>query len=204
MTRLISTAVGPSFNFKELSRKVAVPVKSLIVVETSNSSLPWYLAYTKPRQEAVAAAQLARQGYDVYLPLYKRLRRGADGMVEHHGPMFPRYVFFRPAHDGQSIAPVRSTIGVAGIVRFGVTPATMGADLIDALRAFESEREHARPEQLQALKAGQRVTVCTGPLQGLEGLVCATATQRVTVLLDLMGRQPRVQFPHHHLEPVAA
>ena len=75
----------------------------------------WYLAYTKPRCEHTASAQLARQGYAVYLPLYKTLVRTAEGMAVRHGPMFPRYVFFRPGSAGQSIAPVRSSVAVGAV-----------------------------------------------------------------------------------------
>jgi len=164
----------------------------------------WYLAYTKPRCEHTASAQLARQGYAVYLPLYKTLVRTAEGMAVRHGPMFPRYVFFRPGSAGQSIAPVRSTLGVSHVVRFGVAPATVDDSLVAALRGFEQQREQASPADLSALKAGRRVVVCAGPLKGLEGLVSATAGKRITVLLDVLGRQTRVSVPDHQLQALAA
>ena len=164
----------------------------------------WYLAYTKPRNEQVAGAQLARQGYAVYLPQYKALKRTPEGMVAHHSPLFPRYAFFRPGHPGQSIAPVRSTLGVSHVVRFGATPATVDDALVAALRGFEQQREQASPADLSALKAGRRVVVCAGPLKGLEGLVSATAGKRITVLLDVLGRQTRVSVPDHQLQALAA
>jgi transcriptional antiterminator RfaH len=164
----------------------------------------WHLAYTRPRSEAVAAQQLARQGYGAYLPLYKSFKRGPEGLLPQHSPMFPRYVFFRAGRAGQSIAPVRSTVGVSHIVRFGVTPATVSDDLVSALRAFEQQREQAGPETLSSLQPGRRVAVCDGPLKGLEGLVSASAGQRVTVLLDVLGLQTRVSLPTHHLEVLAA
>ncbi|NEV64216.1 transcription termination/antitermination NusG family protein [Thiorhodococcus minor] len=39
----------------------------------------WYLIHTKPRQEALADANLQRQAFETYLPLYIRVakRRGA-------------------------------------------------------------------------------------------------------------------------------
>ncbi len=165
---------------------------------------PWHLAYTKPRSEAAASMQLARQGYEAYLPLYKTLKRGPEGLLPQRSPMFPRYVFFRAGRAGQSIAPVRSTLGVSHIVRFGVTPATVSDALLDALRAFEQQREQAGPETLSSLQPGRRVAVCDGPLKGLEGLVSASAGQRVTVLLDVLGLQTRVSLPTHHLEVLAA
>ncbi len=164
----------------------------------------WYLAYTKPRNEHAASVQLVRQGYAVYLPLYKTLARTAEGMVIRCGPMFPRYVFFRPGSAGQSIAPVHSTLGVSHVVRFGVAPATVEDSLVSALRAFEQQRDRASAADLSALKAGSRVAVCAGPLKGLEGLVSATAGRRITVLLDVLGQQTRVRMPDHQLQAVAA
>jgi len=76
--------------------------------------------------------------------------------------------------------------------------------LVAALRAFEQQREQASPADLSALKAGRRVVVCAGPLKGLEGLVSATAGKRITVLLDVLGRQTRVSVPDHQLQALAA
>lgn len=163
----------------------------------------WYLAYTKPRNEHIAGTQLTRQGYAVYVPQYKALKRTPQGMVAHHSPLFPRYVFFRPGHPAQSIAPVRSTVGVSHIVRFGITPATVSDELVSALRVFEQQREAASLVDLSVLRAGHRVAVCSGPLIGLEGLVSAKAGTRVTVLLEVLGRQTRVSLPEHQLKPVA-
>jgi transcriptional antiterminator RfaH len=164
----------------------------------------WFLVYTKPRQESGVCTQLDRQGYDAYLPLYKTLRRMPDGMVMQRSPMFPRYVFFRPGHAGHSIAPVRSTLGVSNIVRFGLTPATVGAEVVEGLRAFELQREQADAQLISPLQTGRRVVICAGPLKGLEGLVSGAVGQRVSVLLDLLGRQPSVNIPNHHLEVLAA
>lgn len=172
--------------------------------ETGQTGQGWYLAYTKPRSEALATAQLERQGYRAYLPLYKTFKRGPEGMVAQHGPMFPRYVFFRPGRAGQSIAPVRSTVGVSNLVRFGLTPATVSNDLLEALRAFEQQREQADPITDSALQVGRRVVVCAGPLRGLEGLVSRTAAQRVTVLLDVLGQGTPVAIAAHDLEALAA
>ena len=99
-------------------------------------------------------------------------------------------------------------------IRFGLRERGMGAaeqkDRSDyfiskvGLRGFEQQREQASPADLSALKAGRRVVVCAGPLKGLEGLVSATAGKRITVLLDVLGRQTRVSLPDHQLEALAA
>ncbi|PIV88503.1 MAG: transcriptional activator RfaH, partial [Hydrogenophilales bacterium CG17_big_fil_post_rev_8_21_14_2_50_63_12] len=46
--------------------------------------------------------------------------------------MFPRYCFMRCGRDGQSIAPIRSTPGVLGLVRFGSEAATLSDATVEA------------------------------------------------------------------------
>ena len=55
----------------------------------------WYLVHTKIRQEAVALANLQRQGFECFLPLIwvEKLRRGNLQVVQE--PLFPRYLFIR-------------------------------------------------------------------------------------------------------------
>ena len=78
----------------------------------------WLLAYTKPRQEALAEEHLRRQGFEVLCPQLRvqKLRRRKWTWVEE--PLFPRYLFVG-ATDDKSWAPVRSAVGVASLVRFG-------------------------------------------------------------------------------------
>lgn len=161
----------------------------------------WCLVHTKQRSESMASGHLSRQGYDVYLPLFKALRRSSEGMVMQRSPVFPRHVFFRPASAGQSIAPARSTLGVSHLVRFGAAPATVYSGLVGALRDVEQSREASDLAAFSRLKSGRRVAICAGPLKGL---VSRLAGHRVTVLLDLLGRQPGVIMADHHREVLAA
>ena len=57
----------------------------------------WYLAYTKPKQESVAQFNLEQQGFEVYLPLFKKFKKTEQGPVALFEPMFPRYILFRPS-----------------------------------------------------------------------------------------------------------
>ncbi len=61
--------------------------------KTHHPSL-WYLAYTKPRQEEIARVNLEQQGFESYLPLYKKFKKTETGLVSVFEPMFPRYIFF--------------------------------------------------------------------------------------------------------------
>jgi transcriptional antiterminator RfaH len=153
----------------------------------------WHLVVCKPRQEAIAEQHLQRQGYATYLPRIqaRRHRRGAwqDGSE----PLFPRYLFIHVAAGRQSTAPIRSTRGALGLVRFGVDLARVPDAVITTLRALEDARTWLRLDQSRALVPGEAVTVREGPLAGLAGVVaCEDSTQRVVLLLELLGRANRV------------
>ena len=154
----------------------------------------WYVAHTKPRQEKLAHENLLRQGFGVYLPKFKVLKSFGRRRQIAFEPLFPRYLFFRPAHAGQSIAPVRSTLGVASIVRFGTVPALLQVDTLESIRAFECQRNAADFAALSGLERGMTVVVISGPLAGLHGLVDIVSKGRVIVLMRLLGEETKVRL----------
>lgn len=161
----------------------------------------WYLAYTKPRQEDIAQANLAQQGFESYLPLYKKFKKTEKGPVSVFEPMFPRYIFFRPGRVGQSISSVRNTKGITTIVRFGFEPAVIDESLLERIRQLEQDRNHATLQELSNLKAGQTVRLKHTALGGVEGLIQSVSSKRVAVLLEILGRPAVVQLEHHQVEP---
>jgi transcriptional antiterminator RfaH len=160
----------------------------------------WFLVYTRPALESVALQNLQQQGFEAYLPLYKRLKKADAGMAAVFEPMFPRYVFFRPSRAAQSIAPARSTRGVARLVSFGYEPATLSPDVLSAIQQIEHARSAADAADLSSLRPGHVVRFCNPAFQSLQGLVKAVSSRRVDVLLELMGRQQLVSVEHHQLK----
>jgi len=163
----------------------------------------WYVAHAKPRQEELAQEHLLRQGYGVYLPKLKVLRYLSRGPKVGFEALFPRYLFFRPNGSNHSIAPVRSTLGVASIVRFGGVPALLPLHTLERIRTFERERNAADLFDLSGLKCGKRVIVNSGPLSGLHGLVAMVSRERVIVLMRLLGEETRVTLSPGELRVAA-
>ena len=79
----------------------------------------WYAVQSRPRQEAIAELNLDRQGYHSYLPKILLRKRRRDKWTKVDEPLFPRYLFIQVDPDQHSLAPVRSTVGVSDLVRFG-------------------------------------------------------------------------------------
>lgn len=162
----------------------------------------WYVVHTKPQQEQIASTNLTRQGYAVYLPRLKVLKRSRRLRCQElqFEPLFPRYLFFQPGTVGHSIAPVRSSLGVTGVVRFGQTLAIVKQDIVQSIREFELRQNQADLEEISPFRNGGRVQVVDGPLVGMEGLVSSVSQERVVVLMQLLGHDARVTLSHHQLQ----
>ena len=141
------------------------PVAGLAPSEYDSAPMHWLLAYTKPRQEALAEEHLRRQGFEVLCPQLRvqKLRRRKWTWVEE--PLFPRYLFVG-ATDEQSWGPVRSTVGVTSLVRFGGQVAEVPLKLIEGLRNAAEEPRAARP----MFQQGQRVRIVAGDYATLEAV----------------------------------
>jgi transcriptional antiterminator RfaH len=163
---------------------------------SADSLCRWHLAFTKPLAEEVAKVHLERQGYRVYLPRVqqKTFRRGKWG--ERIVALFPRYLFVQLDAALQSLAPIRSTVGIASIVRFGVDFTVVPDRIVRSLAANEDpETKLHKLPATSSFKAGAAVRITKGALSGLEGIFeCEDANDRVTVLLNLLGREARVKI----------
>ncbi len=155
------------------------------------------MVYTKPRQEDIALINLERQGYQCYLPKMRieRIRRKKAVVLSE--PMFPRYLFIRldSGEQGKSWSPIRSTLGVARLVRFGTTAATVDEGLVGFLR----EREAALPTDTM-FKSGDAVLVVDGPFAGIEAIYqTEDAERRAIILLEILSKQVKVPLDHSQL-----
>lgn len=164
----------------------------------------WYLIYTKPRQERVALENLSRQQYTAYLPLLRYRERRQGAYVPVVGPMFPRYLFVHLDDQLDDWGPIRSTLGVANLVRFGGKAARLPEDFVDTLRErADAAGVQTRPERV--LRPGDRVRICEGAMAGYEAVFQATSSrERVLLLLQVAGLAARIQVAASTVEPVGS
>jgi transcriptional antiterminator RfaH len=154
--------------------------------------ISWYAAFTQPHGEAKASDHLERQGYSVYLPCYRRWVRHARQRKLVLRPLFPRYLFVGLDREAQRWRPIRSTVGVLGLVTSGDEPVAVPPEVIDALREREREGGFDVLSSAQSLRNGDAVRVIDGPFQDLVGRLLGVADhERVFVLLDVLGRSVR-------------
>jgi len=166
----------------------------------SEEKKKWYLVYTKPRQEKTARENLERQNYTVFLPqIWNKPKNRPRQSV----PMFPRYLFIQLDQTTDNWGPIRSTIGVISVVRFGMKPVAIPEAILGAIQARQDQTgivEYIGHE----FGKGQRIRVKEGVFQGIEGLFLAkSGGERVAVLLDIMGQTSRTILSDSEIEPVS-
>ena len=153
----------------------------------------WYAVHTKPRQEATAERNLQRQGFAIYSPKIRVRKLKRNKWVKVVEPLFPRYLFIQVDPDQHSLAPVRSTVGVAGLVRFGQQLRPVPDTVIAFLRQAENPETHQHHADEWPHRSGDEVEVLEGPFKGLSAIFqAATSEDRALLLIDLLGRQNTV------------
>ena len=161
----------------------------------------WYLIYTKPHKEHVARENLERQGYEVYLPMARIRRRRLGKGANRIEPLFPRYLFIKLDTQTDNWSPIRSTVGVSNLVKFGMHPSRVPEALIELLYD-RCDEEGVEDISVKEFKSGESVRVMEGPMMGLEGVFMAkTGSDRVMVLLDIVGKHTRVNMETEKLGP---
>lgn len=155
----------------------------------------WYAVFCKPRQEAVAEENLLRQGFHVHLPRIRTRQRRRGQWVDAVEALFPRYLFIRIDPLQRSTAPVRSTLGVVGLVRFGGEPAVVPEAVMDALLRRADSASGLQQDDRPLFCAGEPIKLVEGPLAGMEGIFTQQdGEKRVIVLLELLGKANKIRI----------
>ena len=160
----------------------------------------WYVAHTHVHAEAKAAINLARQGYSVFFPRYCKRRRHARRIEIVPAPLFPRYLFVLIDLASQRWRAIESTFGVHHLVRHGDKPALVPEQVIASLKNREDADGFVRLDR-SAFARGDLVRVRCGAFGDNLGLFEAMSDrERVTILLDLLGRKVRVVMDAEAIE----
>ena len=165
--------------------------------DSSASEANWYALYTCARHEKRVAEQIERRSFPCYLPLYRSVRRWKDRRKELELALFPGYVFVRMALKNK--LQVLQLPGVVQLVSFNGRPAALAAEEIDVLRSRLSGAHGVEPHPY--LRAGRRVRVRSGAMEGLEGIVVRRKDRcRVVFSIDLIQRSVSVEVDESDLE----
>lgn len=159
----------------------------------------WYVVQTKPHQESLAKENLERQGYRCFLPRIKQWqkKRGKRCLVEK--TFFPNYLFVCLDLYHTNMAPIRSSRGVNRLVRFGNELVPVPDSIIETIK--QRSEADLIGSKTQEFKLGQEVQIEDGALAGLTAIFQEKRGEnRVILLLNMLGKQQKVEVPVNALE----
>ena len=157
----------------------------------------WYAAHIRSRHEKRVAEQLAGKNVSFFLPLYSAERRWSDRVAKVEMPLFPGYLFVQiPLRERLKVLEVP---GVVRLVSSGGEPVPLDESEINILRRGLASKLKAEPHPY--LKIGNRVSIRTGALAGLEGILLRKKdSYRVVISVDLIMRSIAVEISADDIE----
>jgi transcriptional antiterminator RfaH len=163
----------------------------------------WFAVHAKPRREKFAATNVSALGVETLLPRVKfeRLVRGAAEQTAK--PLFPGYFFARFCPEN-SFESVKSSRGVLRVVSSGKFPIPVHGKVVQEIQ--ERVREDGFVGiRSQGLSPGTRVSIQSGPFEGMMGKVERELDdrKRVAILLETL-LHARVLIERRWIEPEAA
>ncbi len=155
----------------------------------------WYVIQSKPRQEAKACQELEKQGYQVFLPTIQVEKVQGGQRLEKEEPFFSRYLFVQLNQTDSNWAPIRSTRGVTGLIRFGSYIPSLSNEQLDAMKDWIEQipkKEYFSP--------GQILQIVAGPFRGMQGIFeklvkTPSGEERAIVLFEILGKTQQISAP---------
>lgn len=159
----------------------------------------WFVAQLKPSGLAAALRNLGRQKFATLSPTRIETIRVRNVLKPTPRALFPGYLFvqFKPEEHGwQSI---NSTLGVSRLLLNDIRkPLPLPSQFMAGLIARCNNAGHL--ESPANVKIGDHIRVLSGPFADLVTTVDRLdKSQRIQVLIELMGRTVRTSIPRTHV-----
>jgi len=168
--------------------KMSTVSEATTLQETKN---PWFAIRVKSNHEKSVCTHLAMRGFEVFLPVCRTRNRWADRYKLVEIPLFTGYVFARL--DRTHPHAVLSTPGVLQIVGSGRQPEPVLEGEIAAIRRAVDANCQLR--ECDFFVKGQRATVMSGALSGLEGtIVNLKQESRLVLSISLLQRSVSLEI----------
>ncbi len=162
----------------------------------------WCVVHTQSLKENTAQQHLRHQGFEVYLPKFKKIRRHARKVDEVLSPLFPRYLFVGMNLETSPWRCINGTRGVSYLLMASETsPALVPTFVINDLKEQEVSEGILSTGSLIHFIKGDKVRILEGSLKD-QTVVFEKLDdkERVQVLLSLLGKEMKFSLPSHAIE----
>ncbi len=162
--------------------------------------LRWYALHTRARHEKAVERRLSDQGMETFVPTTVEVHRWSDRKKKVEVPLFSCYVFVRCALSAEDRTRVYQVESVHGFVGTRGTSLPIPDKQIESIRKVLTQ---ATGRSHPFLKAGQRVRVRGGAMDGVEGVFLSeNGDHSLIISVDAIQRSMAVRIDGYDVEPV--
>jgi transcription termination/antitermination protein NusG len=167
------------------------------------NGLRWFAIQTRSRHEKRVTADLREKSVEAYLPLRSVEHQWSDRRKMVDLPLFPGYVFVKISGDAPARVPVLQTDGVLGFLGVRGIGVPIPEEEIAAIQTVLREKIPVEPHPF--VQVGEKVRICGGSLDGLEGLLTGVeGTKNLVVSIDSIERSVAIRISGFNVVPVSA
>jgi len=162
----------------------------------------WYVIQTKPKKEAEAESYLSTKGIEILNPLMETFAVRNGRTNKELKPLFSGYIFGKFDLD-ENYPLVRWGRGVKKVLGYGEYPTPISEEVVEIIKERTDTQGIVRVKQ--HFELNDVVRIKKGPLRDLLGIFerWVSDSERVRVLLNLIGYQPAVEIHYSMIEKVA-
>lgn len=163
--------------------------------------MPWYVLYTKPRNEKKTARLLSERGITVYCPVRETVKQWSDRKKKIQEPVFRSYVFVELEQYEEEQVEVLTTPGAVRFLWWQGKPGRVREEELTAIRDFLEDYKDA--EWTIQMEEGNSVTVMEGPLKDQEGTIIRVQGNKAVLQLRSLGWNITAELSVQSLRPSA-
>jgi transcriptional antiterminator RfaH len=166
-------------------------MSTIDILFPDSSTAYWAVAQLQPSRTALALNLLTQEGFTVYAPKIRERRVIRGRRTKVISALFPGYAFVRIALQWHAAC---WCLGVVRLVMDGLRPAKVPEMAIKDIR--DRERGGFIELPWRGPKRGDRGRILSGPFPGhLAVYAGMSGRERVAILLEILGGQPRATIP---------
>ena len=145
--------------------------------------MPWFVIYTKSRNEKKVAELLQKNGVEVFCPLVKLKKNWSDRTKIVETPLFNSYVFVNLSEKDRNVV-----FNVPGVIRYVFwlkKPAVARDSEIESLKAVLNDTMDSF--SIENYQIGDTVKISEGVFKGLDGVIEKQSNNKLHVILENVG-----------------
>jgi transcription antitermination factor NusG len=167
----------------------------------SQEELRWYALHTRARHEKAVERRLRDQGMETFVPITMEVHRWSDRKKKVEVPLFSCYVFIRCALSAEDRTRVYQVESVHGFVGVRGASLPIPDEQIESIQKVLTQSAPWRSYPF--LKAGQRVRVRGGAMDGVEGVFLSeNGDHSLIISVEAIQRSMAVRIDGYDVEPV--